>query len=220
MTRKTLPLTDALHAYLLDVSLRESPLLAHLRSETAALPEGGMQIAAEQGQFLALLVRLGGVKRIIEIGTFTGYSSLVMALALPEAGRIVACDVNEEWTAIAKRYWQEAGVADKVTLRLGPALATLDGLLDAGEAGSWDMAFIDADKENYIEYYERALTLLRSGGLVVADNTLWGGRVIDDTNRSASTRGIRAFNQFLATDPRIDLSLVPIGDGVTLALKR
>jgi predicted O-methyltransferase YrrM len=220
MTRRTLALTDALYAYLLEVSLREPPILARLRAETAALPEGGMQIGPEQGQFMALLVRLIGARRIIEIGTFTGYSTLVMALALPEGGRILTCDVSEAWTAIAARYWQEAGVADKVTLRLAPALATLEGLLAAGDAGSWDMVFLDADKESYTAYYERALVLLREGGLLLADNTLWDGRVIDARDRKPSTEGIRAFNRLLATDPGIDLSLVPIGDGLTLARKR
>ena len=179
-----------------------------------------MQIGPEQGQFMALLVRLIGARRIIEIGTFTGYSTLVMALALPEGGRILTCDVSEAWTAIAARYWQEAGVADKVTLRLAPALATLEGLLAAGDAGSWDMVFLDADKESYTAYYERALVLLREGGLLLADNTLWDGRVIDARDRKPSTEGIRAFNRLLATDPRIDLSLVPIGDGLTMARKR
>lgn len=220
MTRRTLALTDALYAYLLEVSLREPPILARLRAETAALPEGGMQIGPEQGQFMALLVRLIGARRIIEIGTFTGYSTLVMALALPEGGRILTCDVSEAWTAIAARYWQEAGVADKVTLRLAPALATLEGLLAAGDAGSWDMVFLDADKESYTAYYERALVLLREGGLLLADNTLWDGRVIDARDRKPSTEGIRAFNRLLATDPGIDLSLVPIGDGLTMARKR
>ncbi len=220
MTRRTLPLTDPLHAYLLEVSVREPPLLARLRAETAALPEAGMQIGPEQGQFMALLVRLTGAKRILEIGTFTGYSSLVMALALPDEGRILSCDVSEVWTAIARRYWHEAGVADKVTLRLAPAVDTVDELIAAGEADSWDMVFLDADKESYSGYYERALALLRPGGLLVADNTLWGGRVVDAGDRAASTEGIRAFNRLLAADPRIDLSLVPIGDGVTLALKR
>jgi predicted O-methyltransferase YrrM len=219
VTRRTLALTDALHAYLLEVSLREPPLLARLRAETAALPEAGMQIGAEQGQFMALLVRLTGARRILEIGTFTGYSSLVMALSLPDDGRILTCDVSEEWTAIARRFWREAGVADKVTLRLAPALSTLDGLLVAG-GGAWDMVFLDADKESYTDYYERAFALLRQGGLLIADNTLWDGRVVDAGDRAPSTEGIRAFNRLLAADPRIDLSLVPIGDGLTLARKR
>jgi predicted O-methyltransferase YrrM len=215
-----LGLSDALYAYLLEVSLHEPPILARLRDETAALPEAGMQIAAEQGQFMALLVRLTGARRILDVGTFTGYSSLVMALALPDGGHILTCDLSETWTAIARRYWLEAGVADKVTLRLAPALATLDGLLAAGEAGSWDMVFLDADKESYTAYYERALVLMREGGLLLADNTLWGGRVIDAADRKPSTEGIRAFNRLLATDQRTDLSLVPIGDGLTMARKR
>ena len=219
MSRRSIGLSDELHAYLLVVSLSEPPLLARLRAETAALPQAGMQIAAEQGQFLALLVRLMAARRILEIGTFTGYSALAMALALPDDGRILTCDVSEEWTTVAKRYWVEAGVIDKVTLRLGPALATLDGLLAAGEAGHWDMIFLDADKEGYTAYYERAMALLRGGGLLLADNTLWDGRVADPADRSPSTEGVRAFNRTLAMDPRIDLSLVPIGDGLTLARK-
>jgi predicted O-methyltransferase YrrM len=178
-----------------------------------------MQIAPEQGQFMALLVRLTGARRILEIGTFTGYSALAMALALPAEGRIVACDVSEAWTAVAKRYWQRAGVAGRIELRLAPALQTLDALIGEGGGGSFDFAFIDADKSRYLDYYERSLTLLRPGGLIAVDNTLWGGSVADPAKIDADTAAIRAFNAALHADPRIELSLVPIGDGLTLARK-
>jgi len=220
MSRRTIQLTDALHEYLLAVSLREPPLLRRLREETAAQPSAGMQISPEQGQFMGLLARLTGARRCLEIGVFTGYSSLSVALALPEDGRIVACDVSEPWTAIARRYWREAGVEGRIDLRLGPALDTLDRLLATGEAASYDLAFIDADKENYLGYYERVLQLLRPGGLVVVDNTLWDGRVADPENAEPDTVAIRHFNEHLAHDGRVDLSLLPIGDGLTLARKR
>jgi len=220
MTRRSITLTDSLHDYLLSVSLREPELLARLRQETAALQESRMQIGPEQGQFMAFLLRLMGAKRCLEIGVFTGYSSLVTALALPEGGRIVACDVSEEWTAIARRYWREAGVEEKIELRLGPALDTLDQLLGGGEAGRFDFAFIDADKENYLRYYERVLPLLRKGGLIVVDNVLWSGRVVDPEVADADTVALRHFNDSLHHDERVDLSLVPIGDGLTLARKR
>ena len=220
MTNRSISLTDSLYEYLLSVSLREPDLLRRLREETAALPNARMQIAPEQGQFMALLVQLTGARRCLEVGVFTGYSSLAVALALPDDGRIVACDVSEEWTTVARRYWSAAGVAHKIDLRLAPALETLEGLLAAGEAGSYDFAFLDADKENYLRYYELALELVRPGGLIVADNTLWSGRVADPANDEASTIALREFNERLRTDDRIDLSLVPVGDGLTLARKR
>jgi caffeoyl-CoA O-methyltransferase len=220
MTNRTIPLTDSLYDYLLSVSLREPALLRRLREETAHLAEADMQIAPEQGQFMALLVRLLGARRCLEIGVFTGYSSLVVALALPADGRIVACDVSERWTSIARRYWSEAGVSDRIDLRLAPALETLDQLRADGQAGSFDFAFIDADKENNLRYYERALELLRPGGLVVVDNTLWSGRVADPENSEVDTVAQRHFNEQLHLDERVDLSLVPIGDGLTLARKR
>ena len=220
MTRRSITLTDSLHDYLLSVSLREPELLARLRQETAALQESRMQIGPEQGQFMAFLLRLMGAKRCLEIGVFTGYSSLAAALALPEDGRIIACDVSEEWTAIARRYWREAGVEGKIELRLGPALDTLDQLLGEGEAGRFDFAFIDADKENYLSYYERVLPLLRSGGLIAVDNVLWSGRVADPEVADADTVAIRHFNDCLHRDERVDLCVVPIGDGLTLARKR
>jgi len=220
MTNRSISLTDSLYEYLLSVSLRETELLRQLRAETAAFPEARMQIAPEQGQFMALLVRLMGARRCLEVGVFTGYSSLAVALALPDDGRIVACDVSEHWTAVARRYWDAAGVSHKIDLRLAPALETLDGLLADGEAGTFDFAFLDADKENYLRYYERLLELVRPGGLIVADNTLWSGRVADTANTEATTVALREFNAILNGDQRIDLSLVPIGDGLTLARKR
>jgi O-methyltransferase len=219
MSNRTISLDDDLYAYLLRVSLREPEILAELRRETLALPQASMQIAPEQGQLMALLVRLMGARRILEIGTFTGYSALVMALALPPEGRIVACDISEQWTAIARRYWQQAGVAGRIDLRLGPAGDTLNALIGADEAGTFDFAFIDADKANYRLYFEQALTLLRPGGLIAVDNTLWGGSVVDAGKTDTDTLAIRAFNTALHADPRIELSLVPIGDGLTLARK-
>ena len=220
MSNRTFSLDNALYEYLLGASLREPLVLARLRDETAAHPKVNMQIAPEQGQFMALLVRLMGATRCIEVGVFTGYSSLAVALALPPEGRIVACDVSDEYTAVARRYWAEAGVAEKIDLRLAPAAETLDALLAGGGAGSYDFAFIDADKEGYAAYYERLLDLLRPGGLIAVDNTLWDGAVADPDDQSADTVAIRAFNERLHGDRRIDLSLVPIGDGLTLARKR
>jgi caffeoyl-CoA O-methyltransferase len=220
MSNRSISLTDSLYQYLLDVSLREPDLLRQLREETAAHPLARMQISPEQGQFMGLLARLLGARRCLEIGVFTGYSSLALALALPDDARILACDVKERWTAIARRYWAAAGVAHKIDLRLAPAHETLQQLLAAGEAGSYDLVFIDADKENYVGYYERALELLRTGGLVVVDNTLWSGRVADPENAEPDTVAMRHFNEHLHHDARVDLSLVPIGDGLTLARKR
>jgi caffeoyl-CoA O-methyltransferase len=220
MSNRTISLTDSLYAYLLSVSLREPELLRRLREETAADPMVEMQIAPEQGQFMAMLVRLIGARRCVEIGVFTGYSSLVTALALPEDGRIIACDVSEQWTAVARRYWQRAGVAHKIDLRLAPALETLDGLIAAGQTGSYDFAFIDADKENTVAYYERVLVLLRPGGLLTVDNTLWSGRVTDPRELDRDTVAMRQFNELVHRDERVDLSLLPVGDGLTLARKR
>jgi predicted O-methyltransferase YrrM len=220
MSNRTIQMTDRLYDYLLKVSLREPVLLKRLRDETAKHPRHGMQISPEQGQFMQLLVRLSGTKRCIEVGVFTGYSSLAVALALPDEGRIVACDVSEEYTAIARRYWQEAGVEKKIDLRLAPATETLDKLLNHGEAGRYDFAFIDADKINYRNYYERILKLLRPGGFIAVDNVLWSGSVIDRKDNSEDTVAIREFNQALRADQRVELSMVPIGDGLTLARKR
>ena len=220
MTNRSISLTDSLYEYLLSVSSREPDLLRRLREETAAYPNARMQIAPEQGQFMALLVRLMGARRCLEVGVFTGYSSLAVALALPDDGSIVACDVSDEWTSVARRYWAEAGVAHRIDLRLAPALYTLQGLLAGGEAGRFDFAFLDADKENYLRYYELALELVRPGGLIVADNTLWSGRVADPANTEAATVELRRFNERLLADDRVDLSVVPIGDGLTLARRR
>lgn len=220
MTRQSINLSDGLHAYLLEASLREHPVLRRLRDLTATMKGASMQIAPEQGQLMALLVELLGARRTLEIGTFTGYSALVVALALPEDGSVVACDVSEEWTSIARRHWDEAGVAHKIDLRLAPALDTLDTMLRDGEDGTFDFAFIDADKETYEAYYERALRLVRAGGLIMVDNTLWSGRVADTGDTGRDTGFIRAFNARLRDDERVSLSLLPVGDGVTLALKR
>jgi predicted O-methyltransferase YrrM len=220
MSTKTITLTESLHHYLLSISLREPPILTRLREETAQHPLANMQIAPEQGQFMALLVRLMGVKKYLELGVFTGYSALSVALALPPDGKLIACDVNEEWTSMARRYWQEAGVAHKIALRIAPALETLDKLLANGEAGSFDFVFIDADKENYANYYERSLELVRHGGLIVIDNVLWSGRVADPNEQDMDTVAIRRFNTKLHFDERIALSMLPLADGLTLAYKR
>lgn len=220
MSNRSIGLDGPLYEYLLSASLREHPALARLRAETAAHPQVNMQIAPEQGQFMALLVKLTHAVRCVEVGVFTGYSSLAVALALPPTGRLIACDISEEYTAVARRYWDEAGVAGRIDLRIAPALDTLDALLAAGGAGAYDFGFIDADKGTYGEYYERLLALLRPGGLIAVDNTLWNGAVADAANREPDTVAIRAFNQRLRDDARIDLSLVPIGDGLSLARKR
>ncbi|HAJ57987.1 MAG TPA: SAM-dependent methyltransferase [Cyanobacteria bacterium UBA8543] len=220
MIKKALGLDDRLYDYLVSVSLREPDILRQLREETASLPGAIMQIAPEQGQFMALLIQLLGATKTIEVGVFTGYSSLSVALALPPDGKIVACDVNEETSAVARRYWEAAGVADKIDLRLAPALETLDQLLADGQAGTFDFAFIDADKGNYDGYYERSLQLIRPGGLIAIDNVLWSGDVADPQVQDNSTQAIRAINKKLHHDERVTLSLVSIADGLTLALKR
>jgi predicted O-methyltransferase YrrM len=220
VSRRTLALTDRVYDYLLDTSMREPPTFRRLRAENAKLPHGGMQISPEVGQFMALLVEMLGAKRTLEIGTFTGYSALWVASALPRGGRLVACDVSKEYTDIARRYWRRAKLAGKIDLRLGPALATLDGLLDDGDAGSFDFAFIDADKGNYDGYYERALRLLRPGGVVAIDNVLWGGSVADPSRNSPETKALRRIARKIHKDPRVTASLLPIGDGLLLARKR
>lgn len=220
MATRTLSLTDQIHAYLVSVSGPQSEAQRRLREETAKMPNSGMQISFEQGQFMALLVRLLKARKTLEIGVFTGYSSLVVAQALPEDGRIIACDVSEEYTSIARRHWEEAGVAHKIDLRLAPALETLDALLAEGQADTFDFAFIDADKSNYDAYYERALKLIHPGGLIAIDNTLWAGRVADANVQDPDTQAMRAFNAKLHHDTRIHLSVVPIGDGLTLAMRR
>lgn len=220
MTARTLNLDDNLYQYLLDVSLRETPLLKRLRDETQALPMARWQVAPEQGQFLALLVKLTGARRLLEVGTFTGYSALCMAAALPADGSLICCDIPGDYNAIARGYWQEAGLAGRIDLRLAPALETLAGLERQGQGGQYDLVFIDADKANYPAYLEHALRLLRVGGLAVFDNTLWSGRVLDASPESADTRAIQALNRALKDDVRVDLSLLPIGDGLTLCRKR
>jgi predicted O-methyltransferase YrrM len=220
VSAKTIPVTDAIWQYLIDATVREPAVLGKLRDETSRMPSGGMQISPEQGQFMALLVELVGARRTIEVGVFTGYSSLRVALALPADGQVVACDVSEEYTNVARRYWREAGVDNKIELRLGPALATLNALIAQGERGKFDFAFIDADKSNYGGYYERCLELVRSGGLIAVDNTLWSGAVADPKKQDPDTRAIRELNAKIADDPRVSASLVPIGDGLLLARKR
>jgi predicted O-methyltransferase YrrM len=219
MTNRTLGLDSQLYNYLLAVSLQEPEVLIQLRQETAQLPMGSMQIAPEQGQFMAFLVQLMGARKTLEIGVFTGYSALAVALALPPDGKVVACDVNAASATIARRYWQQAGVANKIDLHIAPALETLDWLLKTGQTGTFDFAFIDADKSNYDNYYERSLQLVRSGGLIAIDNVLWAGRVADPDVQDNRTNKIRSFNQKLHQDSRIIPSLLSLGDGLTLALK-
>jgi caffeoyl-CoA O-methyltransferase len=220
MSNRTITMTDALYDYLLQVSVREPPVLRRLREFTSRRPHAGMQISPEQGCFMVLLVEMIGAKRCIEVGTFTGYSSTAVALALPARGKLICCDVSEDYTAVARKFWREAGVEKKIELRLAPAKRTLDELLRKGQAGKFDFAFIDADKENYGAYYERVLKLLRPGGVVAIDNVLWGGSVLDAKDQSVDTKAIRAFNKKLKRDKRVTISLVPIGDGLTLARKR
>jgi len=220
MTARTLNLDDSLYQYLLDVSLRETPLLKRLRDETQALPMARWQVAPEQGQFLALLVKLTGARKLLEVGTFTGYSALCMAAALPEDGSLICCDMPGDYNATARRYWQEAGLDGRIDLRLAPALDSLAALEQQGQGGTFDLMFIDADKANYPAYLESALRLLRSGGLAVFDNTLWSGRVLEAQPESADTRAIQALNLALKDDVRVDLSLLPLGDGLTLCRKR
>jgi predicted O-methyltransferase YrrM len=220
MSNTTLGLDARLYAYLQAVSVREPAILTELRQETAQHPMSQMQIAPEQGQFMALLVQLIGAKKTLEVGVFTGYSALAVALALPANGRVVACDVSEDYTAIARRYWQRAGVADRIELHIAPALDSLDGFLTEGQANTFDFAFIDADKSNYDGYYERALQLVRVGGLIAIDNVLWGGDVADPAVQDQRTQKIRALNQKIHQDERVTMCLVPIADGLTLAIKR
>ncbi len=220
MSNRTIGLSDEIYRYLIDHSLREPELLRRLRDETARLTEwAGMQIAPEQGQFMGLLAQLIGARRALEIGTFTGYSSLAVMLPMPPGARMVCCDVSKEFTDMARRYWGEAGIADRIELHLRPAAETLDELIERGGAGSFDFAFIDADKENYDRYYERSLVLLRTGGLLAIDNVLWNGSVADPRNGEETTEAIRHLNRKIATDARVAISMVPIGDGLTLARK-
>lgn len=220
MSNKFLALTEQIYEFMVNNSLREADALRRLREETVASnPHAVMAISPVQGQFMTLLIKLIGATKTLEVGVFTGYSSLCAALALPPNGRIVACDVNEEWTSVARRYWAEAGVADKITLRLAPAIETLDALLADGQAGTFDFAFIDADKENYDNYYERALKLTRNGGLIIFDNMLWSGKVADPGVQDAETVALRALNEKLHHDERVFVSLIPVGDGMSLVIK-
>lgn len=220
MTKQTLNVDDQLYQYLMNTSSRQSDLLKALADETASDPLARMQISPEQGQFMGLLVKLMGARNIIEVGTFTGYSSICMAQNMIRPARLICCDVDENWTAVAKRYWQQAGVDDICDLRLAPALETLQGLIRAGEQRRFDLAFIDADKENYDAYYEACLRLIRPGGLILIDNTLWGGRVADVHVQDVDTQAIRQLNLKLKSDQRIELSQLPIADGLTLCVKR
>jgi caffeoyl-CoA O-methyltransferase len=219
MTLRTLQIDDRIFQYMLDHSLREHPVQAALRAATSSHPLAGMQISPDQGQFLALLIKLIGARRTIEIGTFTGYSALTVALALPQDGRVLACDVSDEYTRIGRTYWKQAGVERKIELVLGPALATLDARLAVGEQADYDFAFIDADKINYDGYYERCLRLVRAGGLIAFDNTLWGGAVAT-VSKDADTLALQALNTKLHGDERVDIALLTVGDGLTLARKR
>ena len=220
MSVRTLGLSDSVHAYLVDRGVREPDVMRRLREETQALPMARMQISPEQGQFMTLLTEMLGVERALEVGTFTGYSALAVARALPENGELVACDVSEEWTAIGQRYWAEAGVSERIDLRIGPAVETLRCLVQGGGAGSFDLAFIDADKSNYLHYYELSLELLRIGGVVAVDNVLWSGSVADPSNQEEDTVAIRELNDRLKIDERVTVSMLPLGDGLTLARKR
>ncbi|MAT53890.1 MAG: SAM-dependent methyltransferase [Saprospirales bacterium] len=220
MSRQTLSLTPELYQYILDVSLRENPVLTELREFTLSLEEANMQISPEQGQFMQMLVKLMGARNCIEVGVFTGYSSLAVALALPADGKIIACDVSEEWTSIGKRFWKKAGVSEKIDLRIAPAADTLQQLLDQGLAATFDFAFIDADKTGYDSYYELCLQLLRPGGLILFDNTLWSGKVVEENSEDEDVKAIQALNAKLHRDERIDLCLLPLSDGVTMVRKR
>jgi caffeoyl-CoA O-methyltransferase len=220
MSRKSLGLPDDLHEYLLSISLRESDVQTRLREETADHPKSEMQIAPEQGQFLQFLVQLIGARRTVEIGVFTGYSALAVAEVLPPNGELVACDISEEYTQVARRYWAEAGVEDKIDLRIAPATETLEALLDDGQDGAFDFAFIDADKEAYDTYYEQSLSLLRPGGVIVLDNMFRGGAVANPAPDDESTQAIRRLNDKIHDDERVTLSVLPLADGVTLAMKR
>ena len=220
MSRNSLRIDDALEAYLAVLLPEEPAVLARLREETSQLETASMQIGRDQGRFMTLLLCCVGARRTIEVGVFTGYSTLITALALPNMGRVVACDINREWTEIAQRYWREAGVANKIDLRIGPATDTLDAMLAGGKKEAYDFAFIDADKTGYDGYYERCLALLRPGGVIAIDNALWGGSVANSAENSEDTQAIRALNEKISRDPRVEAYLAPVGDGIHLAWKR
>ena len=220
MSTRSIGLNEEIYRYLLEHSLREPELLAELRQETAQLPQANMQIAPEQGQFMAMLARIIGARRYLEVGTFTGYSALAVTLAMAQKGETTCLDISEDWATIARRYWIRAGLADRIHLHLRPADETLDSLVRDGWSGDYDMAFIDADKTGYVDYYEACFTLVRPGGLILIDNTLWNGKVADASEQDKDTCAIRVFNRHVHADERVDLSLVPIGDGLTIARKR
>lgn len=220
MSSRTLSLNDTIHEYLLSVNRPLPALWQRLRDETRQLPMGMMQISAEQGHFMGFLIELLGARKVLEVGVFTGYSALVVASALPEDGKLIACDVSEEWTSIGRRYWEEAGVASRIDLRLAPAVETLEALLAQGEAETFDFAFMDADKSSYATYYEQLLRLLRPGGVLSIDNVLWGGRTADEADQSEDTIAIRNLNLKIRDDARVSMCMIPIGDGLTLVRKR
>ena len=220
MSSSTIGLSNELRKYMLDVSLRDDEILKQLREETLTLKEAKMQISPEQGSFLSILTKILNAKKTLDIGVFTGYSSLVVARELPDNGLIVACDTSIEWTSIAKKYWKLAGVDNKVDLHLAPARETLEKLIEDGQASTYDFSFIDADKINYQSYYEYSLTLVKPGGIIAVDNVLWSGQVIDEYDSEPATRAIRSFNEQLYQDDRVSISMVPIGDGLTLAYKK
>ena len=220
MSNQTISITDSIYKYLCENSLREDEVLSSLRAYTYRMEQRNMQISPEQGQFMQLLIKLMGAKNTIEIGVFTGYSSLCVALALPLDGKIIACDISTKYTDIAKKYWKDANVRDKIDLRIGPALDTLQKLIDKGLSNTFDFSFIDADKINYDNYYELSLKLLRPGGLIAIDNVLWSGDVVDERINDIDTESIRSLNKKIYIDKRVDISILPIGDGLTLALKK
>lgn len=220
MSKQTLQLDDELYRYLLTMGSRETELLKRLREETARVPMSRMQIAPEQGAFMSLLVKITGARKCLEVGTFTGYSALCLASAMPADGHLYCCDVDANWTSIAQRYWQDAGITGRITLTLAPAAETLQKLLDAGHGRSFDLIFLDADKVNYDTYYELALKLLRSGGLLLVDNVLWSGRVLGHLVTDDDTRAIKSLNQKIQQDQRVDMAMLPLADGLTIARKR
>lgn len=216
----TINLTPEVYQYLVNHSVREPAILSELRVETHKLSDSRMQISPEQGQFMALLMEILGAKKTLDIGTFTGYSALAVALALPKDGKVFAFDLSDEWTSIARQFWQRSGAGDKIELKLGPAQESLQQLIDSGQSGTFDFAFIDADKANYDHYYEQAMQLVRAGGIIAIDNVLWGGKVADPDENDESTRAIRRLNTKVLNDERVNISMLPIGDGLTLARKR